>query len=176
LTPLVVVLYGGPGTGKSTTAAGLFADLKMRGVNCELVHEVAKDFVWEKRATALAHQPYLVTKQMFHMDRMGDQVDVIVTDTSTLYALIYGENLLPEFTQWIIADYKARRTLNIFLDRNPSRPYSTAGRYQSEEEAVACDGQIKNMLDAVRVYTHVVPAGRPDTVLRCSNLVRLALV
>lgn len=173
--PLIAVLYGGPGTGKSTTAAGLFADLKMRGVNCELVHEVAKDFVWEKRATALSHQPYIIAKQMFHMDRLGDQVDVIVTDTSTLYALIYGEKLLTEFKEWVIADYKARRTLNIFLDRNPSRPYSTEGRYQSKEEAEACDGQIRSMLDSIRISPHVVPAGRPDTILRCSNLVRACL-
>lgn len=175
MTPLIVVLYGGPGTGKSTTAAGLFASLKIRGVNCELVHEVAKDFVWEGRTVALASQSYIIAKQMFHMDRMGDQVDVIVTDTSTLYALIYGENLMPEFTDWVIADYKARNTLNIFLERNPSGTYSTAGRYQSKEEAVACDGQIKNMLDAVGVRTHVVPAGQPDTVMQCSKLAWEAL-
>jgi len=37
---LVVNLYGGPGTGKSTTAAATFAELKMAGINCELVSSI----------------------------------------------------------------------------------------------------------------------------------------
>ena len=43
----IVNLYGGPGTGKSTTAAALFAEMKIRGVNCEYIQEYAKDKAWE---------------------------------------------------------------------------------------------------------------------------------
>lgn len=39
----VINLYGGPGTGKSTTAAMLFAKMKLAGFNCEYVPEFAKD-------------------------------------------------------------------------------------------------------------------------------------
>lgn len=45
----VINLYGGPGTGKSSTAGMLFAHLKLRGVNCEYVQEYAKDAAWEGR-------------------------------------------------------------------------------------------------------------------------------
>jgi adenylylsulfate kinase-like enzyme len=41
----VINLFGGPGTGKSTLAAALFTDLKMKGINAELVTEFAKDLV-----------------------------------------------------------------------------------------------------------------------------------
>ncbi len=44
---LVVNLLGGPGSGKSTTAADVFARLKWQDINCELVTEFAKDLVWE---------------------------------------------------------------------------------------------------------------------------------
>lgn len=44
---LVVNLFGGPGCGKSTTMARLFADLKTRGLNVEMVSEFAKDLVYE---------------------------------------------------------------------------------------------------------------------------------
>ena len=44
---LVVNFFAGPGAGKSSMAAGLFAELKFRGVNCELATEYAKDKVWE---------------------------------------------------------------------------------------------------------------------------------
>ena len=52
--PLVINLYGGPGTGKSTTAAHVFALLKQRDVNAELVREYAKDIVWEGRTHLLS--------------------------------------------------------------------------------------------------------------------------
>ena len=44
---LVVNLFGTPGAGKSTGAAYIFSNLKMRGINAELVTEFAKDMVWE---------------------------------------------------------------------------------------------------------------------------------
>lgn len=40
---LTVNLYGAPGAGKSTGAAYIFSQLKMRGVNAELVTEFAND-------------------------------------------------------------------------------------------------------------------------------------
>ena len=40
---MIINLFGGPGTGKSTGAAYIFAKLKMCGVNCELITEFAKD-------------------------------------------------------------------------------------------------------------------------------------
>ena len=41
--PLVVNLFAGPGTGKSTVAAQIFAHLKWQGFSCELVTEFAKE-------------------------------------------------------------------------------------------------------------------------------------
>lgn len=41
--PLVINLFGAPGAGKSTGAAIVFAELKKRGVNAELVTEFTKD-------------------------------------------------------------------------------------------------------------------------------------
>lgn len=151
--PLIAALYGGPGTGKSTTAALLFGALKQEGINVELVHEVAKDFTWEDRTFALAHQPYLMSKQLRNYDRLYGKVDVIVTDTSPLLASIY----MPEppihrrqatisFLNWIKADWRSRDTLDVFLHRDPTKDYSTAGRRQSEEEATALDSRISRML------------------------------
>ena len=42
---LLISLYSGPGSGKSTGAAWIFAKLKLAGVNAELVTEFAKDKV-----------------------------------------------------------------------------------------------------------------------------------
>ena len=45
----VINLFGGPGAGKSTTAAGLFYEMKVRDIKCELVTEYAKDMTYEKQ-------------------------------------------------------------------------------------------------------------------------------
>ena len=38
----VISFFGSPGTGKSTTSAGLFYEMKNRDISCELVNEYAK--------------------------------------------------------------------------------------------------------------------------------------
>lgn len=144
--PLLVALYAGPGTGKSTTSADVFARMKMSAVNCEYVHEVAKDLTWEERWVALGHQPYVTAKQMFRWDRLNGKVDAIVTDTSTLLGLVHGKNLTDAFKAWLIDDYKRRNTLNIFLQRDPERPYNPNGRRQSAQSAASMDVKIKSMM------------------------------
>lgn len=51
---IVVNLFAGPGAGKSTGAAYIFAMLKMHGIDCELVTEFAKDKTWEHNSKALS--------------------------------------------------------------------------------------------------------------------------
>lgn len=145
-TPLIVALYGGPGTGKSTTAAMLFAELKLAGYNAELVTEYAKDLTWEQRRATLGNQPYVTAKQLWHLDRLSDQVDVIITDTSPLLALIYGHDLMDEFKAYIKADWKARSTLDIFLRRDPKRGYNPRGRSQTATQATKLDTRILELL------------------------------
>jgi len=154
--PLIVALYGGSGTGKSTTAAILFGILKQAGYSVELVHEVAKDFTWEERWATLNNQPYVVCKQLRNYDRCYGKVDAIITDTSSLLGLIYGnEGMKPEvsraFRDFIVADWKARRTLNVFLKRDPARGYDTAGRKESEQEALTLDARIEQLLFTLNI-------------------------
>ena len=53
---LVINLCGGPGTGKSTLSANLFAKLKMAGVDVELAPEYVKDLVWEESFKKIENQ------------------------------------------------------------------------------------------------------------------------
>lgn len=147
--PLIVSLFGGPGTGKSTTASLVFGELKLRGYNAELVHEYAKDLTWEKAWGKLAYQPYVAAKQNWRLERLGDQVEVVVTDTATILGLIYGKEkggMTPAFADYLVDDYKRRNTLNIFLERDTSRPYNPSGRRQSQQSAEAKDFEIISML------------------------------
>lgn len=143
---LRVYLYGGPGTGKSTTAALVFGQLKQHGLNAELVTEYAKDLTWEKRFNALAYQPYMAGKQMWRMERLEGQVDVAVSDTSPLLSMIYGKDLHEGFCDWLSDDYRSHPTLNFMLMRDLERTYNPQGRNQTEEEARALDQAIRQML------------------------------
>ena len=53
---IVVNLFAGPGSGKSTTCAGVFSKLKLIGINCEMALEYAKDKVWENSLDVLNDQ------------------------------------------------------------------------------------------------------------------------
>ncbi len=148
---LVVTLYGGPGTGKSTTRALVFGELKQRGLNVEEAPEYAKELVWEESTGKLGFQPYIISKQMWRTRRLDGKVDAVITDTSTLLSLIYGgpENgVTPAFRNWVLDEYKSRNGLDFFLTRDPSQPYNPSGRTQKTlDEAVDAGWQIKDLLD-----------------------------
>lgn len=143
----VINLFAGPGTGKSTTAAALFAELKYRGVNCEYIPEYAKDAAWEKRGKKFFRAQQLIYgKQSWRFDRVKDEVDVMITDCPLFLGLVYmpPDFPMPSLRQTIREDYNRYQNLNFFLVRN--KPFNPSGRNQTEDEAKGLDTDIKEML------------------------------
>lgn len=137
----VICLYGGPGTGKSTTAAHLFALLKQRGVNTELVTEYVKNWVWENRKILPGDQYYLFAKQA-RLERLKyKDVDVIVTDSPVGFSVIYEKRNEPEphickalvKKHMDLAKSMGVTHKHILLTR--ATPYNTVGRFQTKKEA-----------------------------------------
>ena len=154
----VINLFGGPGTGKSTTAAGVFTLLKLHGVNCELVTEFAKDLTWEERTKTLSNQTYILGKQYHRMWRLKDNVDVIVTDSPLLLSLVYLDEMLAyadTFKNYVLSLYHEFNNYNWFLKREKS--YNPKGRKQTEEEAITIDSDVFNMLEKYYVGYLVRP-------------------
>ena len=141
---LVINLFAGPGTGKSTTAAGVFSLLKQHGVNCEYVSEFAKDLAWESRHKTFHNQPYIWSKQYHKMWRVRDEVDVIITDSPLLLSLVYGQDNPPPFIEMVLHTFKEFDNMNYFLQR--VKPFNPKGRLQNEEEARDLDREIEKML------------------------------
>jgi len=143
---IVVNLFGGPGTGKSTLASQIFTELKWKGVSVELVTEFAKDLVWEDRANALADQLYILGKQHHRIHRLMDKVDVIITDSPLLLSLIYGEDKMPlSFGPLVYDVFNYYDNMNYFLKR--FKEYDPKGRYQNEDEAKELDEKIRGVLE-----------------------------
>ena len=137
---LVTNLYAGPGCGKSTVAAHVFAELKWQGVECELVTEYAKDKVWEGTTAILHNQMYVFSKQYQRLWRLQRKVDVVITASPILFSLIYGKEMSPEFIELIKSCYREFNNYDIYLER--CKPYNPNGRLQTENEAKILDKHI----------------------------------
>lgn len=140
---LFVHLYSPPGVGKSTTMALCFGEAKTRGHNDEMLHEYAKERAWDGTLESMS-QVEAAAEQLKRMDRVDGKVRVAWSDTSILLGLVYGAQrpeVTPAFRSWLMSEYQRRKTLNILLTRNPSRPYNPHGRAQTEEESLALDAK-----------------------------------
>ena len=141
--PIMINIFGGPGAGKSTTAASVFGLLKLHGVNSELITEFAKDLTWENRAKTLDNQYYVWAKQYHRLWRIGKQADVVITDAPLLHSLIYGETSY-EFKKVVMQNHNEFNNRNYYLIR--VKDYELAGRSQTEIEAKSLDEAVFLML------------------------------
>jgi len=145
---LVINLFGGPGVGKSTTAAGVFSLLKLHDIECELVPEFAKDLVWEERFKTFKDQQYIFGKQHHRLWRVKDQVDVVVTDCPLMLSIIYGKlygTTTLAFESNVIDVIKSFKNKNIILSR--TKKYNSNGRNETEDQAKEVDEMVKRSLE-----------------------------
>jgi nicotinamide riboside kinase len=157
----IISLYGGPGTGKSTSAAYLYYVLKTQGANAELVREYVKDWAWEKRSFSTYDQLYFLGKQSRRESMLYGKADWVVTDSPVLmnayYAQLYCPPVVAEGVKasaagfYQHAEVDGHRHVHVFLKR--SKPYNPAGRYQDEKGARELDVGIRTMLDGMRLKT-----------------------
>jgi AAA domain len=150
----IINLYGGPGCGKSTSAAYLYYLLKVQKENVELVREYVKDWAWDNRKFGAYDEIYFLGKQVRHESMLFGKVDYIVTDApvymTAYYASIYcsltlSKGVLGEaqaFYQQVAED--GHQHLHIMLNR--IRPYAQEGRYQNESQAHSVDDGVGDML------------------------------
>lgn len=141
---LIINLIGGPGSGKSTTAAGLFHQLKQMGIDCEMALEFAKDKVWEESLMTLNDQIYIFGKQYHKLWRLNNKVDVIITDSPLLVSLYYNKEESKYFNDFVVEQYNKFNNVLYFINRPDD--YQTNGRTQTEEESKNIDKVLKNLI------------------------------
>jgi adenylate kinase family enzyme len=153
--------FGGPGCGKSTTAAELFAAMKKQHLKVELVHEAAQDFVWEdwnhifgEQDWIFAHQHRLIRRLVRH------DIDYAVIDSSILLSLFYMPDDFPQSFRPFVQDvFDSYDNINIMLVRNPDIVYDTTGRNESEQQARDIDASIQDYFVTNNRPVHYVRAG-----------------
>jgi ABC-type dipeptide/oligopeptide/nickel transport system ATPase component len=165
----IVCLWGGPGTGKSTTAAGVFSLLKKKGYNAELQREYVKNWVWEGRAIKPGDQTYIFCKQArVERQYMDAGIDFIISDSPMALSILYGElhddyerrfracELLLKQHHAYCQD-KGYKVDHFFLQRQ--KAYNPAGRFQTEDEAKGIDKQCIDLLGRLKINYETLVCG-----------------
>ncbi len=141
---LVVNMIGGPGCGKSSLRAGVFYDLKFRGVDCEEAPEVAKDMVWSKQFFTLGNQIKVFGEQHDRIFRLLGQVEVVITDSPLLLTPIYNQRESDTLRRLAMEEFNSMWNYTVFLKR--CKPYNPNGRNQDEDGAREIDRKIADFL------------------------------
>lgn len=161
----IVNLFAGPGAGKSTFCAGIFASLKWIGVDCEMATEYAKDMVWQKSYDVLENQLYVFGKQQNRLFRLNNKVDVVVTDAPLINSIIYDAGKRPKtrqaFVNLVLAEHGDFDNLNFFIERR--KAYNPNGRMHTVHEANVLDAKIRTVLDENQIPYVAIP-GIPQNI------------
>lgn len=161
----IINLYGGPGTGKSTSAAYIFALMKWQGKNAELVREYVKDWAWEGRNINDYDQIYLLGKQIRRESMLYGKVTDIVTDSPIMLSAYYASKFAPPVigrgvkelvkSFYDHAEAQGHHHVHVFLHR--TKPYNNQGRYQTEVQAKEIDNELVDFF--IGLNMSIVPSG-----------------
>ena len=138
---IVINLFAGPGVGKSTTRALIFAHCKIAGIKIEETTEYAKDLQYEERFDILADQLYVLAKQNRKLECLKNKVDCVISDSPILLGIAYKplEYLSTNFNALAFELFHTYTNITFFLERDTNEAnYQTYGRSQTYNEAVEC--------------------------------------
>ena len=149
-------MFGGPGSGKSTTASGLFSLMKCIGMSTEIVHEYAKDLTWHGDDFSLSAQDHVFSTQHMRIRRLVGKVDYVITDSPLLLSAVYAkpDDFQKSLKAVISETFNHYDNINFFIAR--VKPYVKEGRSQDERQAAVKDNEISALINAEQIdYTIV---------------------
>lgn len=165
----VIDLFGGPGCGKSTLAAEVYASLKKQYSQVELVREFVKAWAWRGEKIGRWDQPYLFAKQLRAESTLYGRVDVIVTDSplgiSPVYEKVYGSgNMMLQLWTELLRQQAEEGITHIPLQVTRVKQYVAEGRYETEIQARGVDDVARELIKPVAEVVSV------EDVLRAAGL------
>jgi len=143
-----VNLFGAPGVGKSTTAAGVYAQLSQRGFDVELVPEFAKELVWEDNISALTNQAYVTAKQFYMISRLNGKCRWVITDSPAFLGAAYCTQAYPQSYIDTLYWYHTQTDsqMNYLIQRSDQIHFQPKGRVHNELESKMVMDRIVSLL------------------------------
>jgi hypothetical protein len=154
----VINILGGPGVGKSTTAAGIFYELKKLHLKVELVTEFVKDRIYEGHLGCIADQIYIFGQQQRRISRLVGHVDYVITDSPLILSCLYSQLDSQTFNKLVYEVFSEYRNCNLLLERTDI-PYTTHGRLQDLTQAKELDRKLVGILQTFNIDYKTLRAG-----------------
>ena len=176
----IINIFGGPGIGKSSIAAGITYKLKKNHISCDQPYEFPKLLAWDDNHSAIQDQLYVLANQHRGIVKSYGKVDYIVLDSPILLSLtyrsyyknndypasLYGES----FDKMLLDVFNKYDNINIVLKRTDG-VHNNDERYQNLEESIDLDKSIENSLIKNNIPYHLVKVGEStvDEILTIIN-------
>lgn len=131
-------IYGGPGVGKSTVASLVFAELKIKSFNVELVNEYTKELIYDGyllKDIDKEFQNKILIEQLRRELIYFHKADIIVTDSPLMLNAFYNGS---DESLYLSNMTKSRDDLNFYLIRN-NNSFSKNGRWHNKKESLGID-------------------------------------
>jgi 2-phosphoglycerate kinase len=152
----IVNIFGGPGIGKSTIAAGVTYQLKKNHISCDQPYEFPKLLAWDENHSAIQDQLYVLANQHRGIVKSYGKVDYIVLDSPILLSLtyrnyyqgtnypssLYGES----FDKMVLDIHNQYDNINILLKRTDGN-HNDKERDHNLEQSKELDDVIQKSLD-----------------------------
>lgn len=149
----IINIFAGPGAGKSMFCMELLAELKklgcVKGFTAEYVSEAAKEYVWTDSPLmdgSEKHQLILLGEQLHKLERLNGNVNYVITDSPLLLNALYNKQCNCAFEKMVTRLMGTYSNYNLFLNRDLSKPYESAGRLQTLDEAIKKDKELRRAL------------------------------
>lgn len=148
----VVNLFGGPGSGKSTTAAGLFYEMKKRGESVELVREYCKPWAWRGWPINKWDGLHFLGSELYAQSTLYGKVDTIITDAPLYIMAVYermynaGSQLILRAVEDLVNQQENEGIYQVNCMVNREKAYVPAGRNETEAQARKVDDLCREMV------------------------------
>ena len=165
---IVVNLFGGPGIGKSSIAAGITYKLKKKHISCNNPYEFPKTLAWDNNTPAIKDQLFVFANQHRGIAQSYGKVDYIIVDSPILFSKIYhsyytkgypAEFYGDLFHQMVLDLHKKYQSINILLERAEGI-HNDEERFQNYEESLDIDKLCKKVLVENNIPYHTVKVGK----------------
>lgn len=149
--PKRICFYGGPGVGKSTIGARLFADIKQTKIRVEYAIEHVKNWTFINRHIDKWDQPYLLGRQIQYSHYpLQSGADLVIEESppelNSWYANYFGMTSSRKLMDVAWEYSMVYPTLHVLLIREDSF-YDSFGRFQEIDDAKRIDTAVKEMLE-----------------------------
>lgn len=154
----IINLFGGPGTGKSSIAAGLVHALKKQHISCDAPYEFPKILAWDNNKEAIKDQLYVLANQHRGIVKSYGKVKYILVDSPIMLSIVYkdyysaGAAEYPSFLygalfdEFIVSLHNFYDSINIVLQRSEETDHNEQERYHNLTESIELDKTIRATL------------------------------